>query len=56
MTRNIAERKTCAQICAQTVFRDCDAEVLVFGKKGKATKDGMIVGAFFNTTKKKLNF
>ena len=26
MTRNIAERKTCAQICAQIVFRDRQKE------------------------------
>ena len=48
MTRNTAERKTCAQICAQTAFRNCDAEVSIYGKKGKATKNGMVVGAFYN--------
>ena len=48
MTRNTAERKTCAQICAQTVYRNCDAEVSIYGKKGKATKNGMVVGAFYN--------
>ena len=48
MTRNTADRKTCAQICAQTVFRNWDAEVSIYGKKGKATKNGMIVGAFYN--------
>ena len=48
MARNTAERKTCAQICAQTVYRNCDAEVSIYGKKGKATKNGMVVGAFYN--------
>ena len=48
MTRNTAERKNCAQICAQTAHRNCDAEVSIYGKKGKATKNGMVVGAFYN--------
>ena len=48
MTRNAPDRKTCAQICAKTVYRNCDAELSIYGKKGKATKNGMIVGAFYN--------
>ena len=48
MTRNTANKKTCAQICAQTIFRNCDAEVSIYGKKGKATKNGMSVGSFYN--------
>ena len=48
MTRNRADKKTCDWICAQTAFRNCDAEVSIYGKKGKATKNGMIVGAFYN--------
>ena len=48
MTRNKADKKTCAQICAQTAYRNCDAELSIYGKKGKATKNGMIVGAFYN--------
>ena len=48
ITRNAADRKTCAQICAQTIFRNCDAEVSIYGKKGRATHNGMIVGAFYN--------
>ena len=48
MTRNKADKKTCAQIFAQTVYRNCDAEVSIYGKKGKATKNGMVVGAFYN--------
>ena len=48
MARNTADRKTCAQICAQTAYRSCDAEVSIYGNKGKATKNGMIVGTFHN--------
>ena len=48
MTRNNADKKNCAQICAQTDYRICDAEVSIYGKKGKATQNGMIVGAFYN--------
>ena len=48
MIRNTADRKTCAQIRAQTIFHNCDAEVSIYGKKGKATMNGMIVSAFYN--------
>ena len=48
MARNTADRKSCAQICAQTVYRNCDAELSVHGKIGKATKNGMMVGSFYN--------
>ena len=48
MVRNTADKKTCAQICGQIVFRNCDAEVSIYGKEGKATQNGMIVGAFYN--------
>ena len=48
MTRNTADRKSQAQICAQITFRNCTAKVSIYGKKGKATKNGMIVGAFYN--------
>ena len=48
MTRNTINKKTCAQICAQTAYSNYDAEVSIYGKKGKATKNGMIVGAFYN--------
>ena len=48
MARNTAEWKSCAQICAQTAYRNCDAEVSIYGKKGKATKNGMVVGEFYN--------
>ena len=48
MARNTADKKTCAQICAQSAYRNCDAEVSIYGKKGKATKNGMIVGSYYN--------
>ena len=48
MARNTADKRTCAQICAQTVYRNCDAEVSIYGRKGKATKNGQTVGAFYN--------
>ena len=48
MARNTADRKSCAQICAQTVYRNCDAELSIHGKIGKATKNGMMVGSFYN--------
>ena len=48
MTKDGEDKRTCAEICAQTVLGNCDAEVSIYGKKGKATKNGMIVGAFYN--------
>ena len=48
MVRNTADKKSCTEICAPTVFRICDGEVSVYGKKDKATKNGQIVGAFYN--------
>ena len=48
MARNTGDKKSCAEICAETVFTNCDADVSVYGKKGKATKNGMVVGAFYN--------
>ena len=48
MVRNIADRKTCAQICAQTQYTNCDAEVSIYGKEGKATQNGQTVGWFYN--------
>jgi len=46
--RNIADGKTCAQICSQTVYSNCDAEVSIYGKEGKATQNGQVVGLFYN--------
>jgi len=43
-----ADKKTCAQICAETRYSNCDAEVSIHGKTGKATKMGETIGAFYN--------
>ena len=48
MVRNAPDKKTCAQICATTAFSNCDAEVSIYGRQGKATKNGQTVGAFYN--------
>ena len=48
LVRNTADKKTCAQICAQSPFRNCDAEVSIHGKTGKATQNGEKIGAFYN--------
>lgn len=48
LARNTADKKTCAQICAQTPFRNCDGEVSIKGKTGKATQNGEKVGLFYN--------
>jgi len=48
LVRNTADKKNCAQICAQSPFRNCDAEVSIHGKTGKATKNGERIGAFYN--------
>ncbi|KAL9972549.1 hypothetical protein ACROYT_G018877 [Oculina patagonica] len=48
LVRNTADKKTCTQLCAQTLFRNCDAEVSIHGKTGKATKNGEKIGAFYN--------
>lgn len=46
--RNTADKKTCTQICAETEYPNCDAEVSVFGTTGKAIQNGQIVGRFYN--------
>jgi len=48
LVRNTPDKKTCAQICAQTIHNNCDAEVSIYGKNGKATQNGQIVGYFYN--------
>ena len=48
MVRNTADNKSCRQICSQSSFTNCDAEVSVYGKERKATQNGEIVGAFYN--------
>ena len=48
LVRNTADARTCQQICAQSSTPNCDAEVSVYGKEGKATQNGEVVGAFYN--------
>ncbi|XP_068762369.1 uncharacterized protein [Montipora capricornis] len=48
LVRNAADKKTCAQICAQSPFRNCDAELSIHGKTGKATHNGEQIGSFYN--------
>ena len=48
LVRNTANRKSCTQICGQTSYKNCDAEVSIHGKTGKATKAGERIGAFYN--------
>ena len=47
--KNRNSKKTCAQICLSSGhYRNCDAEVSIYGRKGKATQNGQHVGAFYN--------
>ena len=48
MVRNTNDLRTCRQICAQSSYPNCDAEVSVYGKESKATQNGEIVGRFYN--------
>lgn len=48
LVRNTADRKSCNQICGQTIYKICDAEVSIHGKIGKATMAGEKIGAFYN--------
>jgi len=48
MVRNSADKKSCTELCAQTTYKNCDAGVSIYGRQGKATKNGEIVGSFYN--------
>ena len=48
LVRNTADLRTCRQICAQSSYPNCDAEVSVHGRERKASKNGEIVGWFYN--------
>lgn len=49
LTRNSRGPKSCTQLCAETNFAiHCDAEVSIYGKVGKATRNGQNVGLFYN--------
>lgn len=45
--RNTASGLTCTQICSGA-GETCDAEVSVWGRAGKATANGELVGSFYN--------
>lgn len=48
MVRNTANLKTCAQICSQSSYPNCDGEVSIYGRERRATQNGEIVGSFYN--------
>ena len=48
LVRNTADKKTCTELCSQTEFTNCDAEVSIHGRVGKATQNGQRVGSFYN--------
>ncbi|XP_078372129.1 uncharacterized protein LOC144655704 isoform X2 [Oculina patagonica] len=48
MVRNTADLKTCALICSQSSYPNCDGEVSLYGREGKANKNGEMVGSFYN--------
>ena len=48
LTRNSRGPKSCTQLCTETSFTHCDAEVSVYGFVGKATTNGQTVGMFYN--------
>jgi len=48
MVRDNADQKNCSYICGQTSFSICDAELSIHGTSGKATKNGQVVGMFYN--------
>ena len=48
LARNTASGRNCAQICSKSSFPNCDAEVSVYGKEGKAKQNGEVVGYYYN--------
>ena len=48
LVRNTNDLRTCSQICAQSSYPNCDAEVSVYGRERKASKNGEMVGLFYN--------
>jgi len=48
VARNAADKKSCTELCAQTVYNNCDAGVSIYGRQGKATENGEVVGSFYN--------
>jgi len=48
MVRNTASKKTCSYLCSQTPYSNCDGEVSIYGRRGKAKSNGERVGYFYN--------
>ena len=49
LSRNSAGTKSCKQLCIESKYWTiCDAELSIYGKKGKATTNGQGVGSFYN--------
>ena len=47
LVRNTADTKSCSQICVESQFTNCDAEVSIHGKTGKAALNGEKIGVFY---------
>ncbi|CAH3023614.1 unnamed protein product, partial [Porites evermanni] len=48
MVRNTRDKLSCNQICGRSSYGHCDAEVSIARKSGKATRNGELVGHFYN--------
>ena len=48
IVKNEGDSKDCAKICAASSYPNCDAEVSIYGRERKASKNGEIVGSFYN--------
>ena len=48
VARNDADKKSCDELCGQTVYNNCDAGVSIYGRQGKANENGEVVGSFYN--------
>ena len=48
MVKNSVDEKSCTQICGETMYNTCDAVVAIYGRERKGTKNGEIVGSFYN--------
>ena len=49
LSRSSSGSKSCTQLCIEsTYYTNCDAELSIYGKQGKATSNGQGVGSFYN--------
>jgi len=48
LVRDTTFEKDCNYICGQSSYKNCDAELSIWGSPGKATKNGQEVGMFYN--------